>query len=96
MANSIIKNHTKQWETVTLPFTPRSNGVLLIVIRCKTTGRYYAMFNGTTPTSIADAYGMNGQYANIAMGVTAGTNVSVSSTLNLDGQIMYKYLPVDD
>lgn len=95
MASSIIKSHTKKWQDVTLPFTPPQDGILLVYMRCKVTGRYYIIFNGTTPTTIADAYGMNGQYACIALGVTAGTQVSVSSALNLDGGIAYKYLPVN-
>ncbi len=95
MASSIIRNHTKKWQDVTLPFTPPQDGILLVNMRCKVTGRYYIIFNGTTPTTIADAYGINGQYACVALGVTAGTRVSVSSIANQDGQIVYKYLPVN-
>ena len=77
------------WETVTLPFTPRENGLLLCLMRCTAQGRVYATLTGAT-APIIDGYNVAESYVSVIVGVTKGIEVSKGVDSNLRS-IAYSY-----
>lgn len=80
------------WETVTLPFTPRKTGILLCLMRCNSQGRVYVTLNGATVT-IIDGYNTAQGYVSAIVGVTKNVQVSQTGSSNLQNvSFSYKSL----
>lgn len=69
-------------ETVTVPFTPTSDGLLICSFRAAAQGRAYKGFSGTTP-NLVDGYQVKDGYFIGVVFCTKGTQVSQTSTSNV-------------
>ena len=77
---------------VSLPFTPTSNGLLIVLFRANAQGRVYELYNNTRPT-IVDAYQIAGGYSVATLFVWKGLQVSVSSSANIMNHDYY-FIPL--
>lgn len=79
--------------SVSLPFTPPSNGLLIVVLRAQATGRSYAIFSNASP-GIADGYTAQDSYYNATLFVTKGKTVSISESANIRSDQQYWFIPL--
>lgn len=68
--------------TVTLPFTPQSDGLLIGFLRAAANGRLYKSYSGATPTLI-DGYQIKDGYFTGLVFCTKGQTVSEIGTSNV-------------
>lgn len=73
---------------VTLPFTPTSNGLLLVLIRAVNQGRFYVSYSNATP-GLADAYQVAGGYTTAVSFVEKGKQVAQTDSMNLQQKFFY-------
>ena len=79
--------------TVTLPFTPQSDGILIGFLRAAATGRLYKGYSGTTPTLI-DGYQIKDGYFTGLVFCTKGTTVEQTTTSNVS-LAAYTFISLD-
>lgn len=84
MATGIIKKSLDmKIQSVTLPFTPPSNGLLFCEIRAGSAGgRFYVTYSGPLP-AIIDSYNVGNGYVVGTLFVTKGVTVSVTGSSNV-------------
>lgn len=80
-------------ETVTLPFTPTSDGILIASLRAGNAGRAYKGISGATP-ALLDGYQVKDGYFTAVAFCTRGTEVSQTSTSNVT-QANYYFVALD-
>lgn len=77
---------------VTVPFTPPCNGLLIVILRASSGGRFYTVFNNLNPT-IVDGYNIAQGYI-VGIGfVVKGQKVTVNSTSNVSTR-EYLFIPL--
>lgn len=79
--------------TVTLPFTPQSDGILIGFLRAAATGRLYKSYSGTTPTLIDGYQIKDGYFTGLAF-CTKGQTVSEIGTSNVS-TTAYTFISLD-
>lgn len=75
-------------KTVTLPFTPTSNGLLIGLIRTTAQGRAYVSLNNTTP-NLMDGFNVTEGYYCATVFAEKGKQISVASTYNVKQHLYY-------
>lgn len=75
-------------KTITLPFTPTSNGLLIGLIRTTAQGRAYVSLNNTTP-NLMDGFNVTQGYYCATVFAEKGKQISVASTYNVMQQLYY-------
>lgn len=75
-------------KTVTLPFTPTSNGLLIGLIRTTAQGRAYVSLNNTTP-NLMDGFNVTEGYCCATVFAEKGKQISVASTYNVKQHLYY-------
>lgn len=80
--------------TVTLPFTPTANGLMIAFIRNTSNGRAYQNFTNTIP-SFVDNYTLADDYWSQVVYVSKGNQVALSTASNVKSVTCY-YIPLDD
>lgn len=73
---------------VTLPFTPTSNGLLLVLIRAVNQGRFYVAYSNATP-GLVDAYQVASGYTTAVSFVEKGKQVAQTDSMNLQQKFFY-------
>lgn len=73
---------------VTLPFTPTSNGLLLVLIRAVNQGRFYVAYSNATP-GLVDAYQVASGYTTAVSFVEKGKQVAQTDSINLQQKFFY-------
>lgn len=82
-------------QSVTLPFTPPSNGLLLCELRKDNTNndRFYITYSGTFP-SIIDSYNTAESFTIGTLFVTKGTKVSQSYNSHV-ASVTYRFISLE-
>lgn len=81
-------------QSVTLPFTPPSNGLLLCELRlASTNGRGYITYSGTWPALI-DGYNTASSFISGTLFVTKGVTVSQGEVSNVQ-TVNYRFISLD-
>lgn len=78
-------------QTVTLPFTPTSNGLLIGLIRAKSQGRAYVTFNNVTPTFFDGYQAADGYFIGVGF-VEKGKQISTTSAVSNVKQQLYYFV----
>lgn len=81
-------------QTITLPFTPPANGLMIVRARNTANARAYQGFTNTTP-SLVDNYQVSDGYWSQVVYVEKGKQVSLSTQSNVK-DVIYYYIPLDD
>jgi len=85
MATSTIMKTAMQMKSITLPFTPPTNGLLLARVRAQSTGRAYVQLSNVSP-NMADGYQVAGGFFETAHFASKGQAITVSGTTNVSDQ----------
>lgn len=80
-------------DTVTLPYTPTANGLMIVLIRSASSARTYQSFTNTLPT-LVDNYGVSDAYWSQVVYVQRGKQVALSTQSNIKSATYY-YIPLD-
>lgn len=79
-------------QSVTIPFTPDSNGLLFIFLRATATGRFYDTYSNAWP-GIADGYSTANSYLQSVSFVQKGKTVTRTGTGNVQSRD-YRFVPI--